>query len=76
LTSKPCPSAWSNDRSRFAALGWQTLSAMEETFGTGGTLGGDTKSEVMPADRLLTQVARRMFDFCQPRSVATALDCR
>lgn len=27
----------------FAALGWQTISAMEETFGTAGTLGRETK---------------------------------
>ncbi|MCF5370564.1 hypothetical protein GIW04_27075, partial [Pseudomonas sp. PA-4-8C] len=31
----------------FAALGWQTLSAMEETFGASGTLGRETKSEVV-----------------------------
>ena len=28
----------------FASLGWQTISAMEETFGTAGTLGRETKS--------------------------------
>jgi hypothetical protein len=27
----------------FAALGWQTVSALEETFGAGGTLGRETK---------------------------------
>jgi type I restriction enzyme R subunit len=36
----------------FAALGWQTLSAMEETFGASGTLGRETKSEVVLAARL------------------------
>lgn len=36
----------------FADLGWQTLSAMEETFGTSGTLGRETKSEVVLAARL------------------------
>lgn len=36
----------------FAALGWQTLSAMEETFGPSGTLGRETKSEVVLAARL------------------------
>ncbi len=40
----------------FAALGWQTLSAMEETFGAGGTssstLGRETKGEVVLTDRL------------------------
>jgi hypothetical protein len=28
----------------FAALGWQTISALEETFGTAGTLGRETKT--------------------------------
>ena len=36
----------------FAALGWQTVSALEETFGTGGTLGRETKGEVVLTDRL------------------------
>ena len=36
----------------FAALGWQTVSAMEETFGPGGTLGRETKGEVVLVDRL------------------------
>jgi hypothetical protein len=28
----------------FTALGWQTISALEETFGTAGTLGRETKT--------------------------------
>ena len=43
----------------FAALGWQTLSAMEETLGASGTLGRETKSEVVLLPRLraaLTQL--------------------
>lgn len=36
----------------FAKLGWQTVSAMEETFGAGGTLGRETKGEVVLVDRL------------------------
>ena len=36
----------------FAALGWQTVSAMEETFGDGGTLGRETRGEVVLVDRL------------------------
>ncbi|WP_137807987.1 type I restriction endonuclease subunit R [Pseudomonas sp. G(2018)] len=36
----------------FADLGWQTLSALEETFGPSGTLGRETKSEVVLAARL------------------------
>jgi type I restriction enzyme R subunit len=36
----------------FATLGWQTVSAMEETFGPGGTLGRETKGEVVLVERL------------------------
>ena len=36
----------------FAALGWQTVSALEETFGAGGTLGRETKGEVVLVERL------------------------
>ena len=36
----------------FATLGWQTMSAMEETFGANGTLGRETKSEVVLRERL------------------------
>ena len=43
----------------FAALSWQTVSAMEETFSAGGTLGRETKGEVVLTERLraaLTQL--------------------
>lgn len=43
----------------FASLGWQTLSAMEESFGAAGTLGRETKGEVVLIPRLraaLTQL--------------------
>lgn len=36
----------------FAALGWQTVSAQDETFGVGGTLGRETKGEVVLVERL------------------------
>lgn len=36
----------------FATLGWQTMSVMEEVFGAGGTLGRETKGEVVLIDRL------------------------
>jgi type I restriction enzyme R subunit len=42
----------------FAALGWETVSAMEETFGAGGTLGRETKGEVVLIDRLRAALAR------------------
>jgi type I restriction enzyme R subunit len=42
----------------FADLGWQTVSAMEETFGSGGTLGRETKGEVALATRLCAALTR------------------
>lgn len=36
----------------FATLGWQTVSALEESFGASGTLSRETKSEVVLTDRL------------------------
>ena len=41
----------------FAALGWQTVSAMEETFGADGTLGRETKGEVLLMPRLRAALA-------------------
>ena len=38
----------------FADMGWETVSAMEETFGKGGTLGRETKGEVVLVQRLRT----------------------
>lgn len=43
----------------FGTLGWQTVSALEETFGPGGTLGRETRGEVVLTERLraaLTQL--------------------
>ena len=42
----------------FADLGWQTLSAMEETLGATGTLGRETKGEVVLATRLRSALVR------------------
>jgi type I restriction enzyme R subunit len=45
-------------RAVFDALGWQTVSAPEETFGAGGMLGRETRGEVVLLPRLLSgQVA-------------------
>jgi len=41
----------------FAKLDWQKVSAMEETFGAGGTLGRETKGEVMLVGRLRAPLA-------------------
>jgi type I restriction enzyme, R subunit len=42
----------------FAALGWQTVSARGETLGSGGTLGRETKGEVVLVDRLRAALGR------------------
>ena len=42
----------------FAALGWQTVSALEERLGAGGTLGRETKGEVVLVERLRAALAR------------------
>lgn len=41
----------------FAALGWQTVSATEESFGPGGTLGRETRGEVVLVDYSCQEVA-------------------
>ncbi|MEP6912237.1 MAG: type I restriction endonuclease subunit R [bacterium] len=42
----------------FSALGWQMVSAMEETFGANGTLGRETKSEVVLLPKLRNALTR------------------
>jgi type I restriction enzyme R subunit len=42
----------------FAELGWQTVSAFEETFGPDGTLGRDTKGEVVLLPRFRAALER------------------
>lgn len=57
----------------FATLGWQTISAMEETFGAGGTLGRETKGEVVLAARLRS-VLCRFNPALPPEAKSTAVD--
>src|SRR5262245_17910818 len=42
----------------FAALGWQTMSALEETFGAGSTLERETTGEVVLTPRLRSALTR------------------
>lgn len=42
----------------FADLGWQTIFALEENFGEGGTLGRETKGEVVLVGRLRTALGK------------------
>jgi len=57
----------------FAALGWQTVSAMEESFGPGGTLGRETKGEVVLVDRLRAALGR-FNPALPPEAINTAID--
>ena len=56
-----------------AALGWQTVSALDETFGPGGTLGRETKGEVILTSRL-ADALRRLNPALPPQAIAAALD--
>lgn len=57
----------------FAALGWETLSASDEVMGASGTLGRDTKSEVVLAARL-RQVLTRLSPSLPPEAISAAVD--
>jgi len=61
----------------FAALGWQTVSAMEETFGAGGTgscnLGRETKGEVVLTDRLRSMLTK-LNPGLPAEAIQTAID--
>lgn len=57
----------------FAALGWQTVSAAEETFGTGGTLGRETKGEVVLVPRLRAALSR-LNPMLPPDAITSAVD--
>jgi type I restriction enzyme R subunit len=57
----------------FATLGWQTVSAMEETFGAGGTLGRETKGEVVLIERL-REALTKLNAGLPEEAIQTAID--
>lgn len=57
----------------FAELGWTTVSASEETFGAAGTLGRETKGEVVLVVRLRAALAR-LNPALPPEAIAAAVD--
>jgi type I restriction enzyme R subunit len=57
----------------FATLGWQTVAAMEETFGPDGTLGRETKGEVVLVDRLRAALGK-FNPTLPPEAINTAID--
>ena len=57
----------------FASLGWITVSAMDETFGAGGTLGRETKGEVVLVARLRSALCK--FNPTLPQeAISSAVD--
>ena len=57
----------------FAELGWQTVSAVEEVFGSGGTLGREAKGEAVLVPRLRTAF-ERLNPSIQPDAISGAID--
>ena len=57
----------------FAELGWETLSASDEVMGASGTLGRETKSEVVLAARL-RNVLVRLNPSLPPEAISAAVD--
>lgn len=57
----------------FSTLGWQTVSAMEETFGVGGTLGRETKGEVVLVVRLRAALCK-FNPTLPPEAISNAVD--
>jgi type I site-specific restriction-modification system R (restriction) subunit len=57
----------------FSALGWQTVSAMEETFGAGGTLSRETKGEVVLVERLRAALCK-FNPALPPEAISNAVD--
>ena len=57
----------------FSALGWKTVSAHDETFGAGGTLGRETKGEVVLIDRLRAALTK-LNPAAPAEAIQTAID--
>ncbi|MCX5988273.1 MAG: type I restriction endonuclease subunit R [Chloroflexi bacterium] len=57
----------------FAALGWQTASALDESFGPAGALGRETKGEVVLVGRLRASLAL-LNPGVPPEAIQTAID--
>ena len=57
----------------FGELGWQTVSALEETFGAGGTLGREARGEVVLVERLRAALVR-FNPTLPPEAIANAVD--
>ena len=57
----------------FAEMGWHTVSALEEVFGVGGTLGRETKGEAVLVPRFRGALRRLNSTFPQ-EAICAAMD--
>ncbi len=57
----------------FTTLSWQTVSALDETFGAGGLLGRETKGEVVLVERLRAALGK-FNPTLPPEAIANAVD--
>ena len=57
----------------FAELGWTTVSALEETFGAAGTLGRETKGEVVLVSQVRAAL-ERLNPALPPEAITVAMD--
>ncbi len=74
------PHAWTEDQlveqpaiGLFASPGWQTVSALEETFAAGGSRGRETRGEVVLTDRLRAALTQ-LIPGLPPQAIQTAID--
>ncbi|MBI5709208.1 MAG: hypothetical protein HZC42_02745, partial [Candidatus Eisenbacteria bacterium] len=56
-----------------SALGWETISALEEVLGPAGTLGRETRAEVVLEPRLRAALGRLNPDL-PPEAITLAVD--
>ena len=57
----------------FATLGWQTVSALDESFGAGSTLGRETRGEAVLVERLRAALCK--FNLAlPPEAISNAVD--
>src|SRR4030067_1834691 len=57
----------------FAELGWTTIAALEEIVGPGGTVGRETKSEVVLSQRL-REMLEHLNVAMPPEAITAAID--
>ena len=59
----------------FSEMGWETVSTLDKVFGVSGTLGRETKSEVLLVSRLRGALERLNPNFPQEEICAAMDEC-